>query len=327
MNIWEQAAVRLVPSAAPFSPPLHFRGAVAADAGRLHVVLVRVLAAGALMDTAGDALSRQSQPDIALGGARASVPHDPDRGQGREQNHLLRLLARSPDEPLLQQMETVMLEAKHVVYGPDECIPYVYFPETAVCSVVKVMSDGRRVEVCTIGNEGTTGVPVFLGASSTRTQCFIQIAGTAKRLSAAAFRDAARDRGALHDILQPYAQYLFDQVAQAVACNRLHALEQRCARWLLMTHDRVGADQFALTQEFLSFMLGVHRPAVTIAEGALRHAGLIRYSRGKVRVLDRAGLEAAACECYASDRANFDRLLGPSSSPGVTSSRTEEGEH
>ena len=235
----------------------------------------------------------------------------------KERNQLLRLLARqSPAayERLAELLESVDLDTKVVLYEPGEPITHVYFPQTGAYSIVKIMESGARVEVGTVGCEGMIGLPVFLGAESTPTQCFAQIGGSAWRLSAAAFRSVVPAADALHRILQRYAQYLFDQAAQGVACNRLHAVEARCARWLLMTHDRVGdAPSFPLTHEFLSYMLGVRRASVSVAAESLQRAGLIRYSRGKMTIVDRAGLEAASCECYRTDSADLERLLGADS--------------
>ena len=262
--------------------------------------------------------------DGSSGGAHVpSPPTDrphagaPDSGapDGRpvEANHLLRLLADvAVDEydALCRQLEPVASERDAVLFEPGAPIAAVYFPRTSVCSIVKIMADGRRVEVGTTGFEGMVGLPVFLGAASTPFQCFVQVPGLGWRLDAEAFRRAAAPGTALHSIVQPYAQYMFDQAAQSVACNRLHAVDRRCARWLLMTHDRVHrAERFPLTQEFLALMLGVRRASVSEAAEALQNAGLIRYRRGGIRVLDRPGLEAASCECYGIVRRHFDRVL------------------
>jgi CRP-like cAMP-binding protein len=206
--------------------------------------------------------------------------------------------------------ERVTLEQQAVLYEPGVPMSHAYFPESAACSMIKRMTDGRQVEVGTVGHEGMVGLALFLGGASSPMLCVAQIPGGALRLPAAAFRAAAAPGTPFHAVLQRFAHYLFDQAAQTAACNRLHSLEGRCARWLCMTHDRVGDSRFPLTQEFLATMLGVRRAGVSVAAGALQDAGLIRYRRGGVRVLDRAGLEALACECYAADRADFARLLG-----------------
>jgi CRP-like cAMP-binding protein len=193
---------------------------------------------------------------------------------------------------------------------PGEPIPFVYFPLSCVCSLVITVAGGGTVEVATVGNEGLVGLPVFLTSDASPVAAFCQVAGQALRLSAAALREETRGGGPLHDALLRYSQGLVNQIAQSAACGRLHPIDQRCARWLLMVQDRVGANRFALTQQFLAQMLGVRRAGVSAAAGALMRAGLIRYSRGLITVTDRAGLEAASCDCYRVVKEEFDRLLG-----------------
>ncbi|MEO8620429.1 MAG: Crp/Fnr family transcriptional regulator, partial [bacterium] len=166
-------------------------------------------------------------------------------------------------------------------------------------------------EVGTIGNEGMVGIEVFLGGRAGLHETVVQVAGVSLRAKASVLADGASEHPVLRRLLRQCTQEYLTQVAQTAACNGLHAIEPRCARWLLMTHDRVGgAETFGLTQEYLAVMLGVRRGGVTVAAGALQKAGLIRYRRGGVHVLDRAGLEAAACECYGLVRNYFDRRLG-----------------
>jgi len=253
--------------------------------------------------------TRPPEPGARSTRASEGASRDASSAEAAEQNRLLRLLPAAEYARLLPSLETVPLALRQVLYEQNAPIPHVYFPQHGVLSVVKVMTDGDAVEVATMGSEGMAGLPVFLGGVSPA-ETFVQIAGEAKRMSAAAFREAASPGSPLHAVLQCYTEALFSQLMQSVACNRLHSVQQRCARWLLMTHDRVGgADEFPLTQQFLSFMLGVRRAGVTVAASTLQEAGLIRYSRGKITVLDRAGLEAASCECYRTVRADFDRLL------------------
>lgn len=224
-----------------------------------------------------------------------------------------RLLAALPLEEysrLLPNLETVPLEFKQVLYEPNQLIDYVYFPNHGVISVLNIMEDGQAVEVATVGNEGMIGLPVFLGADKSLQQAFAQIPGDAMRMRVDVFKDKVTPGSSLHHLLQRYTQVLFNQVAQSAACNRLHSIEERCSRWLLMTQDRVGKDQFPLTQEFLSQMLGVRRASVTVVSGILQKAGLIQYTRGKITILDRVGLEAASCECYSIIKAEYDHLLG-----------------
>jgi CRP-like cAMP-binding protein len=238
-----------------------------------------------------------------------------------ESNRLLAALSPRARAELLRQGELLDLPHGHRAYERGTVITEVYFPQTAVFSMVREMTDGSGIEVGTIGREGVVGASVVSGATSMSTRCIVQIAGRAWRITAPALRAAgarslvdgantADGSAILGDLLQRYAQALFEQVSQTAACNRLHALEQRCARWLLMTHDRVDGDELTLTQEFLSYMLGVRRAGVTEACGTLQRSGLIRYRHGHITIVDRAGLEAATCECYAAAAAAYTQLLG-----------------
>jgi CRP-like cAMP-binding protein len=175
--------------------------------------------------------------------------------------------------------------------------------------MVNTMDDGA-VEVGTVGFEGFTGLPLLLGDDCMPSRAFVQLTGASYRMRADTFQDALESNPSFVLLLKRHSLALFNQAAQSVACNRLHTLEARCARWLLMTHDRMRMESFFLTHEFLSYMLGVHRPAVTLAAGTLQRAGLIRYTRGHVTVLDRSGLESASCACYERTRANYNRLMG-----------------
>jgi CRP-like cAMP-binding protein len=208
------------------------------------------------------------------------------------------------------RLERVPLPLGKVLIEPDAPITHAYFPTAGVISMVSPMPDGV-VEVGTVGREGMAGVPILLHAESVTTRAFVQVVGGAQRMAADDLRSAVRESGALERVLYRYVQALFGQVAQTAACNRLHSLEERCARWLLMTHDSVDGATLPLTQRFLAEMLGTHRPAVTLAAGALQKAGLIRYSRGKVTVVDRAGHEGASCCCYSLIRQAYERLLPP----------------
>jgi CRP-like cAMP-binding protein len=207
-------------------------------------------------------------------------------------------------------LERVSLEPKDLLYDGNAVIEHVYFPLSGVVSLVLEMKDRSIVEIATIGNEGMVGTPVFLGAERSPTRAVSQVPGPSLRMSVADFKEhiAAPD-GILHDRIARYQQALINQISQSVACNHLRAIEERAARWLLMTHDRVSSDEFPLTQEFLSQMLGVRRPSVTIATGILETAGLITYKRGRITVLDREGLEGACCECYRTVKAEYDRLV------------------
>ena len=225
-----------------------------------------------------------------------------------------RILAALPPKDLKRlepKLEGLSLEFKQPVYEPGEPIRHVYFPTSGIVSLVIVMSDDLPVEIATVGREGMVGLPVFLEAGETPNRAFCQVPGAALRMEAEAFKAEARRGGGLTSLLLRYTQALFNQVAQSAACNRTHTVEERCARWLLQTHDRVGEDRFLLTQEFMAEMLGVRRATVNIAAGILQRAGFIIYSRGRITILDRPGLESASCECYGVVKAESVRLLGP----------------
>lgn len=200
-------------------------------------------------------------------------------------NRILALLPDSEYEHLVSLLEPVSLALKEILYQPNGAIPYVYFPLNMVTSLVIKMQDGQVVEAATVGKEGMVGLPIFLGAQTFAGQAFTQIPGEAMRLQADIFKEEVAHGGSLHNALHHYTQALFTQVAQSAACNRIHTIDQRCARWLLMTHDRVEADQFPLTQEFLSEMLGVRRASVSEVASRLQKEGLIQYSRGEIAIV------------------------------------------
>ena len=224
------------------------------------------------------------------------------------QNRLLAALPESDAQAVSARLEQISVGLRHMLQEPDEPIRYVYFPIAGVMSLVLDTQEGA-VEVATVGNEGMVGTPLLLGADRSPTQAFCQVPGEVLRMKAQDFMAAVRQSVALHDLLHRYAQALMNQISQSVACNHLHPIEQRMCRWLCMTHDRVGANEFSLTQEFLAQMLGVRRPSVTVVAGMLQKAGLISYSRGRITVLDREGLEGGACECYRRVRDEFERLF------------------
>jgi CRP-like cAMP-binding protein len=228
-----------------------------------------------------------------------------------EENRLLRSLPAEEYAQLAEYLEPVQLVAGQMLWEPGAVIHSVYFPRTCVLSILLPLTDEPPVEAATIGREGLLGTPVVLGVRVTNASALAQVPGTAVRIDAEHFVSSVRELdGILFPLLMRYAQALQEQTAQSVACNRRHSIEERCARWLLMTHDRVGEDRFPLTQEFLAFMLGVRRASVTVAAGMLQQAGLIRYQRGRIAVLDRERLEDASCECYAVVRRTYDELLG-----------------
>jgi len=181
----------------------------------------------------------------------------------------------------------------------------VYFLETAVVSLVTLLAAGDMIETASVGNEGMVGLPVFLGMDSAPGRAFCVIAGHAYKLSRAVVLIERRQDGRLADLLFRYTNAMLAILARAAACNRVHTVEERMSRWLLMTHDRIEGDEFQITQQFLAQMLGVHRPAVNIAGASLQSAGFIRYSRGHITVVDRNGLAEAACDCYESIKKEF----------------------
>lgn len=225
-------------------------------------------------------------------------------------NRLLKNLPLATIQRLRPRLKQVRFALRDPVHEPGETFRYVYFPETALISMLTVLKDGTHTEVASIGCDGMAGLPVVLGGKSSTRRAFCQMPGTAWRMSAAELRRQTRHGGPLLEALHRYALALFALMAQLATCNRRHTIEQRCCCWLLMTHDRVEGDEFHLTHEFLSEMLGARRAGVTVIAGALQRRGLISYHRGRVTVLDRRGLEKAACECYGVVRREFDRLLG-----------------
>lgn len=197
---------------------------------------------------------------------------------------------------------------KQILYEPGHQIDHVFFPVDGMCCLLTVLKDGSKIEVATVGNEGMLGVGAFLGFDTYLWQAMSQIPGRSLRVQGKAFKAEIDRRGKLHRMVQRYTHVLLMKVSQSAACNRLHSTEQRLCKWLLMTHDRAAADEFLLTHEFLSQMLGVRRAGVTEVAGSLQRDGLIRYRRGRLTVLDRRGLEAASCECYAAVRREFARI-------------------
>lgn len=222
------------------------------------------------------------------------------------------LLAALPDAEyhhLLPHLEFVDLAQGKVLFDAEEVIEYVYFPNTALISLIAIMASGTVVEVGVVGKEGMAGLPVCWGGNTTTTQAVVQIAGTAMRMKAKQLKSEF-DRGStLQQLLLRYTQALFTHTAHTAACNRIHTIEERLARWLLMVQDRVQSNELRLTQEFISHMLGTRRSGVTEAASTLSQAGIINYSRGKITICDRKALELTACECYQTVKQEFDRLL------------------
>jgi CRP-like cAMP-binding protein len=230
-----------------------------------------------------------------------------EKPETRGDSLLLSALASADRARVMARGELVPLEFGTPIYEANRPITHVYFPTDSIISMVSDMEEGT-VEVGTVGREGMSGLPLLLRAHSMATRAYVQVPGYGLRLSAEHLAGLIAECPRFEHLLYLYAQALFDQVAQTAACNRLHSLEARCARWFLMTHDRVGGDILALKQKVIAEMLGVHRPAVTLAAGALQRAGFIRYVRGRVTVIERAGLEEAACGCYGVVRRWFETL-------------------
>ena len=191
----------------------------------------------------------------------------------------------------------------------DEKIEYAYFVTGGVVSMVNEPDNGDIVEIATIGNEGMAGFPILLGTPSMPSRVLVQVVGSGLRIRGSDLLECLRVTPVLHRLLMRYVMAVMNQIAQSTSCNRLHEVQERCARWLLHTHDRVDGNSFALTQEFLGQMLGVHRPTVTIAARMLQQAGLIRYTRGNIEIIDRSGLEMASCNCYRLIVDQYKRLL------------------
>jgi CRP-like cAMP-binding protein len=225
-----------------------------------------------------------------------------------ETNRLLALLPSTEYETLKPDLHLVELDQKQPLSTPNEPITDIYFPRGAVVSMLAPMENGDAVEGATIGWEGFTGVPVFLGAAIAQEAVVCQIPGQSWRMKADVFRAAAAHNPGLHEWVHRYTLALMGQLIRTAGCNRAHPIEERCARWLLMTADRVGANHFPLTQEFLAAMLGVRRPSVTLAAGLLQEAGLIRYRRGLMTILDRERLEQSSCEDYRLTRDLYDSM-------------------
>jgi CRP-like cAMP-binding protein len=222
------------------------------------------------------------------------------------------LAARPPDvlAALWPRLEPVELAQRKILHEPGKPITTIYFPETGWVSMLAYLEDGDAAEVGLVGREGMVGLPVLLGADHDDIEAMVQAPGTALRMDAQAFREELERLPALHSLLLRYSLFQHGQVARTAACNGRHHIDQRLARWLLMAHDRAEGDEFPMTHEFLSMMLGVRRAGISTTASTLQKAGFIRYQRGRIEVTDRPGLESVACECYGVVRRAHDRLFG-----------------
>ncbi|MBT9594770.1 MAG: Crp/Fnr family transcriptional regulator [Vitreoscilla sp.] len=225
------------------------------------------------------------------------------------QNHLLAALPEAEWARWLPQLEAVELKLGQVIYESGRTLGHVYFPTTAIVSLLYVMEDGASAEIAVVGNEGLVGVALFMGGGSTPSRAVVQSAGLGFRLHSATMKAEFDRAGPVMHLLLRYTQALITQMAQTAVCNRHHSLDQQLCRWLLLSLDRLQGNDLVMTQELIANMLGVRREGVTEAALKLQKNGLIRYARGHITVLDRPGLEERTCECYAVVKKEYDRLL------------------
>ena len=237
-----------------------------------------------------------------------TLPSSAPTAKGRE-NHLLAALPASEYERLLPHLERVPLELGWALYEAGTPQNHVYFPTDSIVSLLYVMQDGSSAEIAVVGNEGLVGISLFMGGETTPSRAVVQSAGYAYRLKALYLKQEFERGGPLQHLLLRYTQALITQMAQTAVCNRHHSVEQQLCRWLLVSLDRLTANELTMTQELIANMLGVRREGVTEAAGHLQAAGLIHYSRGKISVLDRPRLETRVCECYTVVKREYDRLL------------------
>jgi CRP-like cAMP-binding protein len=235
-------------------------------------------------------------------------PAAPARNNGH-QNHLLDALPASDYTRLKSHLELIPMPLGQVLYEPGAQLRYVYFPTTSIVSLLYVMEDGASAEIAVVGNEGMLGISLFMGGETTPSHAVVQSAGFGIRLKAQLLKDEFARFGPMMHLLLRYTQALITQMAQTAVCNRHHSVDQQLCRWLLLSLDRLASNELSMTQELIANMLGVRREGVTEAAGKLQHAGLIRYQRGTITVLDRPALEARSCECYQVVKTEFDRLL------------------
>jgi len=249
--------------------------------------------------------ARRGATATRSGGPEASEPSSTDP----RQNHLLDALPVSEYLRLAPHLEQVPLDLGEVLYESGTKLRYVYFPTTAIVSLLSVMKDGASAEIAIVGNEGILGIALFMGGGSTPSRGVVQSAGHAFRMKAHQFKDEFERFGPLLHLLLRYTQALITQMGQTAVCNRHHSVDQQLCRWLLLSLDRLASNELTMTQELIADMLGVRREGVTEAAGKLQKAGLVRYHRGKITVLDRPGLQKRTCECYEVVKREFDRLL------------------
>jgi len=226
-----------------------------------------------------------------------------------QQNHLLGALPIEVQDRLLPYLELLPLPLGKVIYESGDALRHVYFPTDSIVSLLYVMENGASAEISVVGNEGLVGVAVFMGGESTPSRAIVQSAGHAYRLRGQRFKDEFNRHGDMLHLMLRYTQALITQMAQTAVCNRHHSIDQQLCRWLLLSLDRLPSNQLTMTQELIANMLGVRREGVTDAAGKLQRLGVIEYSRGHIKVLDRPKLEQLSCECYAVVKTETDRLL------------------
>ena len=227
----------------------------------------------------------------------------------RPKNKLLACLPRTDFERLRPHLKTIPIKVRQILHPLNETVRDVYFLNGGVASLTTVMQNGSMVEIATVGDEGLVGINAFFGGAMLSGETMMQVPDTdAEVMSVAAFKRELERGGPFHECVRRYSQGLLMLIMQSTGCVALHSVQERCCRWLLMTHDRVRQDELNLSHEFLAMMLGSTRPAVTVVVGTLQKAGLITYAHGRITIVDRTGLEEASCECYATVRGHFDRL-------------------
>ena len=233
-----------------------------------------------------------------------------------ERNHLLAALPAAEHERIFPHLQFVAMPLGTVLYESGDALRHVYFPTDAIVSLLYVMQDGASAEISVVGNEGLVGVSLFMGGETTPSRAIVQSAGGAYRLLGQRLKEEFARHGSLQILLLRYTLALLTQMAQTAVCNRHHSVDQQLCRWLLLSLDRLEGNQLAMTQELIANMLGVRREGVTEAAGQLQHDGLIKYSRGHIKIINRAGLEKRVCECYSVVKKEYDRLL-PYRIPGL----------
>jgi len=226
------------------------------------------------------------------------------------ENRLLAALPRDEYERILPGLQQVSFSLGEVVYEFGGQLNYVFFPTTSIVSLLYTMENGASAEMGLTGNDGVVGIALFMGGGTMPNRAVVQSAGAAVRMKAKALQDEFALGGNFQHLLLRYTQALITQISQTAVCNRLHSVEQQLCRWLLLSHDRVKADELIMTQELIADMLGVRREGVTVAAGHLQDAGAISYVRGHIKILNRQKLEETVCECYRVVKDEFDRLLG-----------------